>query len=423
MAKDPRFGRRLSVVVVTLLTALLAGAGELRAQALSCRTSVGLPVVPFLGLVTSNPISCTVNCAAGGTIASAVAMKPQTTNTLTITINGTCVESVDDVPSGVTLQAASSGATLQAPSSTTDPVLGVSGIGVTLNNLTISGGVYALRGHSGAAFTGNNLVIEGASAADVLLNHAVVTLNTSTIENSANDGIDASWGSTVFLNGGVVQGNAGYGANFGQDASLDVFGGAVLQKNGVAGAQAFEGGAVDISDGIVENNATATGGVAGLLTGHGGHLLLTGSGTSVVSNGGDGILVQGSGTAELDTNPVVANNALHGIELHNGGSVKVQIGAVIEGNGGNGIYIESGSLQVGDLNGPATIKNNKQNGIFMRTNSVASFRNSGNQIINNTGWGILCTGSPSNPLIYAEIGTFGTVSGNGLGNISCNVSP
>jgi len=55
--------------------------------------------------------------------------------------------------------------------------------------------------------------------------------------------------------------------------------------------------------------------------------------------------------------------------------------------------------------------------------SVALFGNSSNQIINNTGCGILCTGAPSNPLIYSLIGTFGTVSGNGAGQIACNVSP
>src|SRR5260370_19680244 len=125
MAKDPRFGRRLCVVVVALLAALLAGAGELRAQALSCTK------LPNSGFATSNPISCTVNCSAGGTIASAGALRPQTTSTLTITIQGTCVESVDHIPSGVKLQAASSGATLQRPISSTDPGLGISGGRVT----------------------------------------------------------------------------------------------------------------------------------------------------------------------------------------------------------------------------------------------------------------------------------------------------
>jgi hypothetical protein len=137
MAKDPRFGRRLSVVVGVMLAVLLVGAGEVCAQALSCTK------LPNSGFAISTPVSCTVNCAAGGTIASALALGPQTTNTLTITINGTCVESVDHVPGGVTLQAASSGATLQAPSSSTDPVLGISGTGVTLTDLTITGGVNA----------------------------------------------------------------------------------------------------------------------------------------------------------------------------------------------------------------------------------------------------------------------------------------
>jgi Right handed beta helix region len=424
MAKDPRFGHRLCVVVGTLLIALIVGAGELRAQALTCRTSVGLPVVPFLGLVTSNPISCTVNCAAGGTIASAVAMKPQTTNTLTITINGTCVESVDDVPSGVTLQAGTSGATLQAPSSSADPVLGISGIGVDLDNLTITGGVNALRGHSGAAFTGTNLVIEGASNADVLLNHAVVTLNTSTIQNSAGAGIQAYWGSTVFLNGGTVQQNAGIGVDARYDGSADVFGGAVLQNNGFYGAYAENGGAVEISDGTVTGNK-----VDGIGAGTGGHVYVTGSTTSVTSNAGAGIYALTGGSALIEVGATIGNNAGSGLALYGGATAKVRAGAILQGNGGDGIYVDSGTVTVGDAGaatseaGRAIIQGNKLDGIFLRTNSVAIFNNSGNQIINNSGWGILCTGSPSNPLIYEEAGTVGTVSGNGAGQIACNVSP
>ena len=133
-------------------------------------------------------------------------------------------------------------------------MLGISGTGVILDNLTISGGVYALRGRSGAAFTGNNLVVEGASTADVLLNHAVVTLNTSTIQNSAGDGIYVFWGSTLFLNGGTVEQNTGNGVFAESSGSADVFGGAVLQNNGLYGALAENGGAVEISDGTVTGN-------------------------------------------------------------------------------------------------------------------------------------------------------------------------
>jgi len=101
----------------------------------------------------------------------------------------------------------------------------------------------------------------------------------------------------------------------------------------------------------------------------------------------------------------------------------VRSGAIIQGNGGNGILVGIGNVTLGDSNGPATIQNNKGDGIFLTTNSVADSDNTANRIINNTGWGIFCTASPANPLIYEPIGTFGTVSGNGKGQIACNVSP
>ena len=113
-------------------------------------------------------------------------------------------------------------------------MLGISGTGVILNGLTISGGVNALRGRSGAAFSGNNLLIQGASNANVLMNHSVATLNNSTIQNSANDGLEVYWSSTIFLNGGTVQQNAGLGINAGYASSVDVFGGAVLVARGLA---------------------------------------------------------------------------------------------------------------------------------------------------------------------------------------------
>jgi hypothetical protein len=392
-------------------------AGESRAdfdlgQGIVLAPAAQIPVPPG---VTSDPLSATVYCNAGGKVATALALKPLTTSRLTITISGTCTESVDNVPGGVTLQAAASGDGLKAPSSSTDPVLGISGTGVTLDGLTISGGVNALRGRSGAAFTGNNLVIQGASNANVYMSHAVATLNTSTIQNSANDGIWGYWGSTVHLNGGVVQGNARYGAEFGPAASFDVFGGAVLQNNGLGGAEASGGGVLDVTGGTVQNNAGD-----GLTAGSGGQLRVNGSSTSVVSNGGNGISVLEGGALFLGTGAVVANNSANGINIYGGGAAKVTSGAVVQGNTFNGIYVESSTVVEGDANGPATIQNNKQNGIFMRTNSVATFGNSGNKIINNTGWGILCTGSPSNPLIY---GTVGTVSGNESGQIACNTSP
>jgi hypothetical protein len=107
--------------------------------------------VPPEGHVTSNPIACTVSCAKGGKLASALALAPRTTAGLTVTIMGTCIEAVDQVPGNVTIQGASSGEGLQAPDASSNPVLGISGAGVTLENLTICGGANALLVHSGAS--------------------------------------------------------------------------------------------------------------------------------------------------------------------------------------------------------------------------------------------------------------------------------
>jgi len=55
---------------------------------------------------------------------------------------------------------------------------------------------------------------------------------------------------------------------------------------------------------------------------------------------------------------------------------------------------------------------------------VGFFNNPGNQIVNNSGWRILCDGPPANPLIAIGLaGTIGTVSRNGAGQIACNIAP
>src|SRR6516225_798281 len=184
------FSSHARIAALALLAAWLAGPGDGRAQLPGAQMAGGLSCqkVPPEGHVTSNPIACTVSCARGGKLASGLALASRTTAGLTITVNGTCVEAVDQVPGNVTLQGASSGDGLQAPDASSNPVLGISGAGVTLDNLTISGGANALLVRNGATAVGNNLEIEGSSIRNLFAN-GVVRLNSSTIENSSGDGI------------------------------------------------------------------------------------------------------------------------------------------------------------------------------------------------------------------------------------------
>ena len=413
-----RFRSRVRILASALLAAWFAGLCEGHAQLPSAKLPGGLtcPKLPPEGHVTSNPIACTVSCANGGTVASALALAPRTTAGLTITIKGTCVEAVDQVPSHVTLQGALSGDGLQAPAASSNPVLGISGAGVTLENLTISGGANALLVHSGASAAGNNLLVEGSSTRNVLAN-GVLTLNSSTIENSKSEGIDALSGGIVFLNGGTVRNNT-RGISVGSGSYFDADAGAAISDN-TGGHGALVNGSLVVLSGTIEGNSPD-----GVHLFNGGTALIAGAGV-VKSNAQDGVSVMG-GSVEVDG--AVSNNARYGIFVRNSGTAIIDDGGVVMSNAANGLLVEDGTVQVGSggVGGGAAgvIQSNGTNGIYLKTNSVGFFNDAGNQIVSNSGWGILCDGPPANPLIaIGPAGTIGTVSGNGAGQISCNIAP
>jgi hypothetical protein len=403
------------IAALALLAAWFAGPGDGHAQSPGASLPNGLTCqkpLPPEGHVTSNPIACTVSCAQGGKVASALALAPRTTAGLTITIKGTCIEAVDHVPGNVTLQGASSGDGLQAPAASSNPVLGISGAGVTLDNLTISGGVTALQVHSGATVTGNNLEIEGSSVRDVLA-QGELTLNFSTIEDSNGDGIDVLQAGKLFLNGGTVRNNS-RGINIGNGSYLTATGGAVISDNTGLGVET--NGSLTVFAATIEGNSNT-----GVLVINGGNAFIASPGV-VRSNARDGVQVFG-GSVRV-SGGVISGNARHGISVFNSGTALLDTGAVVASNAANGVLVRDGTVNVGNGDGSATIQANAANGIYLNTNSVGFFNNAGNKIVSNVGWGILCDGPPANPLIaIGPAGTIGTVSGNGAGQISCNIAP
>jgi hypothetical protein len=400
------FPSRTRIAALALLAVWFAGPGEGHAQSPDAQLPNGLACkkVPPDGHVTSNPITCTLSCAKGGKLASALALAPRTTAGLTITIGGTCVEAVDQVPGNVTLQGASSGDGLQAPAASSNPVLGISGTGVTLDNLMISGGAIALWVHSGASAVGINLEIEGSSVRNVFAN-GIITLNSSTVENSKGDGITALSGGIVFLNGGTVRSNS-RGILIGSASYVDALGGAVISDN--TGHGADDTGSLSVIAATIEGN-----GLDGIHVANGGNAFVANNGI-VRSNARDGINVS-SGTART-AGGVISNNARYGVSVFYSGTAILDTGAVVTSNAMDGVFVEDGTVNVGNGDGSATIQSNPANGIYLKTNSVGFFNNAGNKIVSNSGWGILCDGAPANPLIaIGPAGAIGTVSGNGAG--------
>ena len=188
----------------------------------------------------------------------------------------------------------------------------------------------------------------------------------------------------------AISGNtAGHGAD--DTGSLSVIG-ATIEGNSPDGIHVDNGGNAFILNGIVRSSAR------------------------------DGINVS-SGTARA-AGGVISNNARYGVSVFNSGTAILDTGAVVTSNAANGVLVENATVNVGNGDGSATIQSNPANGIYLKTNSVGFFNNAGNKIVSNSGWGILCDGSPANPLIgIGTAGTIGTVSGNGAGQISCNIAP
>jgi hypothetical protein len=142
----------------------------------------------------------------------------------------------------------------------------------------------------------------------------------------------------------------------------------------------------------------------------------------VRSNGRDG--VRANGDVVRVGGGVISNNAEYGISVFHSGTAILDTGALVASNAMNGVLVEDDTVNVGNGDGTATIQSNGRNGIYLKTNSVGFFKHAGNKIIGNSGWGILCDGAPANPLIaIGPAGTTGTVSGNGAGQISCNIAP
>jgi len=159
----------------------------------------------------------------------------------------------------------------------------------------------------------------------------------------------------------------------------------------------------------------------GIFVGNGGNAFIASSGV-VRSNARDGVQVF-SGTVRV-AGGVISDNARYGISVFNSGTAVLDTGAAVAANAMDGVFVEDGTVNVGNGDGSATIQSNPANGIYLKTNSVGFFNDAGNQIVSNGGWGILCDGPPANPLIAIGLaGTVGTVSGNGAGQIGCNIAP
>jgi len=280
----------------------------------------------------AQPLFLTVDCAAGQTVAGALAQAVGF-RTVTITIVGLCQEQVTIGRDDVVLQGASPGDGLQAPAAAARVLRLVRANRIRLRQLTIVGGTTGLVA-SGGSFSALDVRITGAARDGILMDSGGTgTLIDTIIENAGDRGVAVSLGASLQVtgSGGFVRHNAGFGLVAELGGRISLSGGATAAANGV-GMLGFAGGVVHITGGAIVETNTGNGVELAI-----GSILSVNGGAIIRGNAGHGISVRDTSVAELggaDLPPQIINNERYGIACAAAPGV-AQIGlgvAVVTGN-------------------------------------------------------------------------------------------
>jgi hypothetical protein len=351
----------------------------------------------------------TVDCTKGETVTDALGKVALETRRVIIVIKGTCIESVRITRNNVTLQGASPGDGLQAPSPGSTVLMLIGAHRTRLEQLTITGGNIGLNATGGSAFGALDLHIIGAANYGVLMAaNSFGNISNSIVEQGGNFGLGAVLGGSLFTTGTTVDDHDIFGVSIGVGGSMNLGPGTVVQNSGGRGVQ-VGGGSLTMQDATVQSSI-----VDGIgLEGASAHV--RGSGSFIQNNGRFGVAVGSGSSFWLSDGAHVANNGDNGIHAF-GGGVNITNGAIVEDNTRNGVELHgSSSAAFTTETAGVIIQDNGEDGIRLRETSVATFDGTA-QVINNVGYGIICELAPS----VAQIsGTPPIVSGNGNDTIAC----
>ncbi len=244
------------------------------------------------------------------------------------------------ISSGDNLTILGNGDTITRSSSTAFRLLFVaSGASLTLENLTLSGGLATgSLAEGGAIFNQGNLTLQGVTVQDNTA-QGINGANGSAGTNAIGGGI-YSLGGSVALNGGtLLESNKALGGNGGNGAAGPNTGGA--GGSGDGGGLYIDGGNVTLTDVTLSGN-TAQGGNGG--NGGSGGQSNPGDPGGLAGLGVGGGLYVAAGSKVILTEDTVTNNVAHG---GNGGIGGFGSPSQTSGGGGDGagggVYITNGS--------------------------------------------------------------------------------
>ena len=313
-------------------------------------TAVALTAIGVLPGARAQSNTHTVDCNRGQKIATAL-QQGDFRKPLLIKVRGTCREFVSVTRDDVTLRDDPT-AELHAPTQNRDLVI-IEARGVTLENLTLTGGSYGVRNNQSFSLIISNCVIQGARSDGV---HGFVgdaRLMHTTVRNAGGAGVYLARGASAGIaQNSQVVGNAGAGILADRNSTV-VVSASTIGGNGSNGVQLQNGSNGSVSGSVIEGNGTDDGKPgAGVAVSQSRAGMLDNN--TIRHNREDGVIVTAGGSATIDDN-TIAENGGHGVNAYLG-SLLVLHRNVISDNGYSGVvgYAHS-TVQIGG----ATILNNR----------------------------------------------------------------
>jgi hypothetical protein len=306
----------------------------------------------------------TVDCNRGQTIASALKRADLFRSPLVVTVRGTCHEFVTITRANVTLRGDPS-AEIVAPNQQGDLVT-VSADRVTLENLTLTGGLTGLYQDHQPTFTAQNVVIQDTSGVGVRVRVGDARLIGCTVQRSGGIGVSVVRGGSVILsNGSQVLDSAGSGISATLHGVVSLANSTVM-RSGAEGIVLSEGSRGNISASVIKDN-----GAVGLNVGTSASASVID--TTISGNGtgdgpqGDGVMLWGGAQGHLAGQNVIIDNRDEGIDVAGAASAYIN-GAQVAGNGGDGIM---GYLGANLVLGNLEIQGNGAAGVSCQANCTA----------------------------------------------------
>jgi len=324
----------------------------------------------------------TVECATGRTITEALAAG-DSRKPLVITVNGTCNEFVVITRDDVTLEGDSiSGGTVNGPNGNGYPIR-VAANRVTIDRLTVTGGLDGILVLHAANAVINNSVIQNTSRDGIHIIDSHARIVSCTIQNAGGHGVNVQ-NTGVQVNNTQILDNSGSGIYSRLNSALNANGN-TIRSNGGSGVYLYMGSSAFFNSNTISNNGTD-------------------SNSNFERNG---ILVNES-RVNLTLNTITNNpgNGVKGVWAgvdmfnntvsYNGGGGIWAFGTTLGMNGDTVTYNQGGGVSysvhaTGGIFG-ATIENNAGNGIFLEHASKLILFQPPTSVMGNSPWGLECVG-------------------------------